>query len=254
MAAEGSLNGKVALVTGAPKKLGAHIAQALASAGAKVAINYRHSADDAQALTAAIKAAGGDAVALQADIADLSAARGLLDGVDQAFGRLDILVNNAGPWTDVALRRLTPDDWDMMMNTNVRAVWYLAREAFPGMDARGWGRIVNISAADAHVRNHSIYGLAKASAELLTASLALEFAPRVTVNAIAPGMIDDPEVPEDYRTPVAGKTPLKRLVTFEDVAAMAVTICGPAFESVTGLVVVMDGGLSIPTDPRTYDQ
>ncbi len=254
MTSDARLNGKVALVTGAPKKLGACIARTLASAGVKIAINYLHSADDANGLVAAIKSAGGEAVALQADIADLKAARGLLDGVQVAYGGLDILVNNTGPWTDVALKRLTPDNWDMIMNTNVRATWYLAREAFPGMNARGWGRIINISAADAHVRNHAVYGLAKSSVETLTAALALEFAPRVTVNAIAPGMIDDPEVPDEYRSPVAEHTPLKRLVTFDDVAAMALTICSPTFDIVTGQVVVMDGGLSIPTDPRTYDQ
>jgi NAD(P)-dependent dehydrogenase (short-subunit alcohol dehydrogenase family) len=120
------------------------------------------------------------------------------------------------------------------------------------MKAQGWGRVVSISAGSAFVRNHSVYGLAKSALLALTGSLALEFAPQVTVNAVAPGLIDDPEVPAWLKEAVEKDTPLHRLVTYQEVADMVCLLCTPEFDTVTGQVILMDGGQTIPRG-MTFD-
>jgi NAD(P)-dependent dehydrogenase (short-subunit alcohol dehydrogenase family) len=243
---ESSLEGRVALVTGASRKLGAEIAVALGRRRARVAVNYNASAAAAGEVVRAVKDAGGQAVAIQGDVADLNAIDRLVDHTLNAFGALDILVNNAGPYTDIPLASLPPAEWDGIMNTNLRAAYYAAQLAFRSMEARGWGRIVSISAGSAFVRNHSIYGLAKSALLALTESLALEFAPHVTVNAIAPGLIEDPALPEELKAAVREDTPLHLLVTNPQVAEMVCLLCSPAFDLVTGQVIVMDGGQTLP--------
>lgn len=114
------------------------------------------------------------------------------------------------------------------------------------MKGKGWGRIINISAGSAFMRDHTVYGLAKNALNTLTEALALELAPEVTVNAIAPGMIDDPDVDEKMREASRKTTPTHRLVTYEEIARMVALLCSPDFANITGQVIHMDGGQSIP--------
>jgi NAD(P)-dependent dehydrogenase (short-subunit alcohol dehydrogenase family) len=218
----------------------------LAQAGAQVAINYKESAEAARALAQAVQNEGGQAEAFYGDAGDLDSLRGLLEAARQRFGGLDILVNNVGPYSDAPFAKLAPEAWDWIVNTNVKAAYLAAQAVYPAMQAQGWGRIVNISANSAFVRNHSIYGLAKNALITLTEALALEFSPHVTVNAIAPGLIDDEEVPEPVKQVMLAGTPLQRLVTAPEVAHMVCLLCSPAFDMVTGQAIVMDGGQTLP--------
>jgi NAD(P)-dependent dehydrogenase (short-subunit alcohol dehydrogenase family) len=237
---------QVALVTGASRKLGAAIATALSRRGARVVINYNTSSVAAEDLAQTLRRAGGEAIAIQGDVSDPPAIARLVDQTLESFGSLDILINNAGPYTDSPFARLTLDQWDWIVETNLKAAYYASQLAFQSMQDRGWGRIVSISAGSAYVRNHSVYGLAKNALLVLTESLALEFAPHVTVNAVAPGLIDDPEVPTEIKVAARKDTPLHRLVTYQEVADMVCLFCSPAFATVTGQTIIMDGGQTIP--------
>jgi NAD(P)-dependent dehydrogenase (short-subunit alcohol dehydrogenase family) len=241
-----SLDHRVALVTGASRKLGAAIVTELVCHGARVVVNYNTSSSAADALVQALRGAGGEAVAIQGDVSDTNSITRLIDKSRDTFGTLDILVNNAGPYTDIPLANLPLDDWDWIMNTNLKAVYYASQLAFRAMKTQGWGRIVSISATSAFVRNHSVYGLAKNALLSLTEALALDFAPQVTVNAVAPGLIDEPTVPVGISDAVRQDTPLHQLVTYQQVAEMVCLLCSPAFDIVTGQVIVMDGGQAIP--------
>jgi len=237
---------QVALVTGASRKLGAAIATALSHRGARVVINYNTSSVAAEDLVQTLRNAGGEAIAIQGNMSDPPAIARLIDQILESHGSLDILVNNAGPYTDSPFARLPLDQWDWIMDTNLKAAYYASQLAFQSMQVRGWGRVVSISAGSAFVRNHSVYGLAKSALITLTESLALEFAPQVTVNAVAPGLIDDPDVPAEIKEIARRDTPLHRLVTYQEVADMVCLLCSPAFDNVTGQVILMDGGQTIP--------
>lgn len=183
------LAGKVALVTGASSGTGVDIAKELARCGARVAVHYRRSRDGADAAVAAIRDAGGDATAFQADLAVSDDVGRLVDDVTAAMGAPGVLVNNAGPFADTAFRTLAERDWNYVMDANLKSVFLASQRVLPGMEALGWGRIVNIGATSGLVRWHSVYGLAKAALLHLTESMAVEFAPRVTVNAVVPSQI-----------------------------------------------------------------
>ena len=241
-----SLDHRVALVTGASRKLGATIATTLVRQGARVVVNYNSSAAEADALIKALQDQGCEAVAIQGDVSRPNSIAGLIDKTLDTFGTLDILVNNVGPYTDIPLATLPLDEWDWIMNTNLKSAYYASQLAFQSMKSQGWGRIVSISATSAFVRNHSVYGLAKNAILTLTESLALEFAPQVTVNAVAPGLIDDPTVPTEIKEKVLKDTPLHQLVTYQQVAEMVCMLCSSAFDTVTGQVIIMDGGQVIP--------
>ena len=243
---ETSLDRRVALVTGASRKLGAVIATALSHKGTRVVVNYNTSIAAAEDLVQALRGEGGEAIAIQGDVSDPLAIARLVDQTLETFGGLDILVNNTGPYTDASLADLPPDQWDWIMDTNLKAAYYASQLAYRYMRDQGWGRVVSISAGSAFVRNHSVYGLAKSALLALTESLALEFAPQVTVNAVAPGLIDDPEVPAGIKEIARQDTPLHRLVTYQEVANMVCLLCSPVFDTVTGQVIIMDGGQTIP--------
>jgi NAD(P)-dependent dehydrogenase (short-subunit alcohol dehydrogenase family) len=247
-----ALDRKVALVTGASRKLGAAIATSLSRQGARVVVNYHTSVGAAENLVQELVRAGGEAVAIQGDVTDPGSIQRLVEGTIGAYGSLDILVNNAGPYIDTPLASLPLEQWDWIMGANLKAAYYASQLAFQSMKVQGWGRVVSISAGSAFVRNHSVYGLAKNALLALTESLALEFAPRVTVNAVAPGLIDDPEVTAWLKEAVEKDTPLHRLVSYQEVADMVCLLCAPEFNTVTGQVIVMDGGQTIPRG-MTFD-
>jgi len=143
------------------------------------------------------------------------------------------------------------DEWDRVWDGNAKATYLATRSVVVGMQASGWGRIVNISAVSAFVRNRSIYGLAKAAVGILTEELALELAPEITVNAVAPGQIlesleDLGEFAADWAEAVTARTPAGRLATRAEVAEIVYLLCTPAFDLVTGSVIPVDGGLRLP--------
>ena len=165
---------------------------------------------------------------------------------------MSVLVNNAGPFADTAFRTLTERDWDYVMNSNLKSVFLACQLVVAGMEKLGWGRIVNLGATSAFVRSHSIYGLAKAALLHLTESMAVEFAPDVTVNAVVPSQIASPRTDRmpTYKAAAIAATPLKRLVTQPEIAQMVALVCSPAFDFVTGRAIVLDGGRTIPVFPR----
>ena len=247
-----ALEGKVVLVTGSSSGAGASIARAFARQGARVAVHCRSSIGDAEEVVAGIMADGGSAMAFAADLAEETAAAVLADAVERALGPVSVLINNAGPFADVPFRSLAPEVWDRIMTVNLKAPHLLTQRLCGGMERLGWGRIVNIGATSSLVRTHSVYGLAKAALLHLTESQALELAPLITVNAIVPSQIASPRtdtMPAYKHAAIAG-TPLGRLVTEDEIGEMAVLVCSPAFDFVTGRTIVMDGGRTLPRFPR----
>jgi NAD(P)-dependent dehydrogenase (short-subunit alcohol dehydrogenase family) len=252
MAEDRFLKGKLALVTGASSGSGVDIAQELARAGAHVAVHYRSAREAAEVVVAAIRAGDGKAHAFQADLAVAGDVRRLVDEVEGTLGPVSVLVNNAGPFADTAFRTLTERDWDYVMSANLKSVFLASQRVLPGMERLGWGRIVNLGATSGLVRSHSVYGLAKAALLHLTESMAVEFAPHVTVNAVVPSQIASARTDRmpAYKAAAIAATPLKRLVTQSEIARMVALVCSPAFDFVTGRAIIMDGGRSIPVFPK----
>lgn len=246
------LRGKVALVTGASSGAGVDIARELARLGARVAVHYRSSRAGADEVVEAIRAAGGEATTFQADMAVSDDVRRLVAEVDGRLGPVSVLVNNAGPFADTAFRTLTERDWDYVMNTNLKSVFLTSQLVLAGMETLGWGRIVNLGATSAFVRSHSVYGLAKAALLHMTESMAVDFAPHVTVNAVVPSQIASARTDKmpAYKAAAIAATPLKRLVTQPEIARMVALVCSPAFDFVTGRAIILDGGRSIPVFPK----
>jgi NAD(P)-dependent dehydrogenase (short-subunit alcohol dehydrogenase family) len=246
---EKDLSGKHALVSGASRKLGRTICLTLAGYGVNVAVNYNQSAADAQELVSRVEAMGCRASALQADLRSSEQAISLVDAAWDRHGPIDFLINNLGTYDDRLFLDMPADVFDDIMSTNVRATYLLARAAGPRMKERGTGCIVNVAAADAYHRSHSVYGLAKQGVLYLTEALALELAPEVRVNAVAPDLMADNEdldPSSDFARKSVSATPLGRLVRRDEVARMICLLCSSGFEFVTGQAIGMDGGRSIP--------
>ena len=242
------LAGKAALVTGAARRVGAAIAQALHTAGASVVLHYRSSAEEAAALAQQLNdARPGSATLAQCDLLDGSSVTELAHTAAQAFGGLDILVNNASSFYPTPLGDIVEDDWNDLIGTNLKAPLFLAQAACAALRARG-GLIVNL--ADIHgmrpLRRHPVYCVAKAGLIMLTKSLARELGPQVRVNAIAPGPVMWPEggVDAALRDEIIERTALKRIGSPEDVARTVLFFaCDAPF--VTGQILAVDGGRSI---------
>jgi len=239
------LEGKAVLVTGAARRVGAAIAAALHAAGARVAVHYRHSQAEADALVAGMNAArAGSAQAFPADVADPAACAALIAAVARAFGRLDVLVNNASSFYATPVGSITPDQFDDLVGSNLRAPLFLAQAAAPEL-AKREGLILNL--ADIHglrpLAGHAVYCAAKAGLVMLTRSLARELGPSIRVNAIAPGPVLWPERDTDpaLRERIVARTALKRAGSPEDVAK-AVLFFATSAPFVTGEVLAVDGG------------
>jgi NAD(P)-dependent dehydrogenase (short-subunit alcohol dehydrogenase family) len=246
------LDGRTALVTGASRNLGAVIAERLAAQGARVAVNYNESATAANELVEHLRReTGREHVAIQADVARPGSVRDLVASALSAFGgRVDVLVNNAGPFSMTPFTELPEADWQRIWDTNVKAAYLASQLVAPGMRKAAWGRIVNISAVSYALRNHSVYGLAKDALRFLTEELAVELAPEVTVNAVAPGQIvesaaDIAEFDPTFVERAIQATPQGRLVTRRDVAEIVCALCGPTFATVTGVTIPVDGGFRL---------
>jgi NAD(P)-dependent dehydrogenase (short-subunit alcohol dehydrogenase family) len=238
------LAGKAVLVTGAAKRIGRAMALAFAEQGAHVAITYGASASEAEETVQALADFGVEAMAVRCDLRDAEDIRQTMAAVTEEFGRLDILVNNAGMFESAALEEITPEQWDRMFETNTRGPFLMAQAALPHLRA-ATGRIINIgSLGGTHPwATHAHYCTSKAALHMLSQTMAKAWAPEISVNCIAPGMIVQGEVGAGYEE-FARKTPMKRNGRAEDVAAAAVFFAtGPHF--ITGQLLAVDGGLGL---------
>lgn len=245
------LANRVAIVTGASGGLGRAIATALAAEGAAVVINYARNAQAAQELVQALEAKGGKALAVQADVATLDGAEALVKASQEAFGKVDILVNNAGINRDGLLMRMKEEDWDSVLDTNLKGVFLCTRAvARPMLKARS-GRIINIGSVSGLVgtAGQANYAAAKAGMIGLTRSTARELGSRgITANCVAPGAIEAGmllELSEEQRAAYLKQIPLERFGKPEDVAAAVVFLAGPAGAYITGQTLAVDGGLTM---------
>ncbi len=247
------LDGARALVTGAGRGIGTQIARHLADEGARVAFAYRHSKEGAEAAAEAVRANGGVAATFQADLTNQDEVRRLVDETVNFLGGLDILVNNAAGFGSP--KRLDESDWDDLeaeWRAVVRPVFVLTRAALPHLtkSERG-GRIVNLAATllQRPAPGYGAHAMAKAAVLAFTRTLAREVGPQnVTVNAVSPGMTlteFSQSLPDEEKKAVAGRTPLRRLATPDDVADAVVFFCSPLAGFVTGANLAPDGGLAV---------
>jgi len=238
------LAGKRALVTGGAKRIGRGLALALAEAGAQVAITYRGSAFEAEQTVTDLKAAGVNAFALACDVRDETSVQAAVGEAVERMHGLDILVNNAGAFETVALEEISVAEWDAMFETNTRGPFLVAKAAHAALKARR-GRIVNIgSLGGIHPwATHAHYCTSKAALHMLSHTMAKAWAPEISVNCVAPGMIVHGEVNVAYEH-FAQKTPMQRNGRVEDVAA-AVLFFATAPHFITGQLLAVDGGLGL---------
>jgi 3-oxoacyl-[acyl-carrier protein] reductase len=241
-----SLDGKVVLVTGGSRGIGAATCRELARAGARVAVNYRSGHEAANEVAAEI---GG--VAVQADVADSGEAQTLVERVEEELGDVDALVNNAGVTRDTLIARMSDEDWDVVIDTNLRGAFNTSRAVARKMLRRRAGAIVNLSSVVGLHGNpgQANYAASKAGIIGLTKALARELGSRgVRVNAVAPGYIDTEltqVLPEPARNAILANTPLARLGAPEDVAVAVRFLCSDEASFVTGEVLLVDGGLGM---------
>ena len=240
---------KVALVTGAARRIGAAIARRLHADGYDLALHYRSSQAEMDALLAELNASrAGSVIALQADLAAFDRLPELIARTVGQFGRLDALVNNASAFYPTPIGSVTPAQWDELFASNARAPFFLAQAVAPHLKATGGG-IVNI--ADIHAETplagYSVYCMAKAALLMLSKSLAVDLAPEVRVNSIAPGAILWPEHGKDEAAQAAllARVPLARMGVPEDIAAAVAWLLGDASGYVTGQTLHVDGGRGI---------
>ncbi len=243
-----SLQGKWALVTGAARRVGAEIVRTLHAAGANVAIHYRSSAASAEALAAELDAIRpGSAFTVACDLLDQNALRGMIEEVVARTQRLDILVNNASSFYPTPIGTITTEQWEDLIGTNLRAPVFLSQAAVAHLRATQ-GAIINL--IDIHavrpLRDHPVYGAAKAGLAMLTRSLARDLAPDVRVNGVAPGAVlwPDDGLADSTRESIIRQIPMKRAGSPEDIAGCVLYLVRDA-TYVTGQIIVVDGGRSV---------
>ncbi len=245
------LTGKVALVTGGSRGIGRAIAEKLASLGARVVVNYHQNEAAAQEVVERIRAAGGEAVAVQGDVRSAEDARRMVKTALDTFGRLDILVNNAGTTRDNLLALMKEEDWDLVLETNLKGTYQVTKAAIRSMMKQRSGRIINITSVAGVAGNpgQTNYAAAKAGIIGFTKSLAKEIGPRnITVNAVAPGYVPTDltaDLPEELIQQAVELTPLGRLGTVEDVANVVAFLASDEAGFITGQVLRVDGGMAI---------
>lgn len=244
----GVLAGKVAVVTGASRGIGAAIAERLAADGAAVVVNYTRQRAAADEVVARIRARGGRAHAIAADVADRAQVRALFDETERVLGAPDVLVNNAGVLAFAPLEAIDDAHFDRQFNVNVRGVLYATQEAATRFGTRG-GRVVNLSsiAAQGRFAGAAVYSATKAAVEAITMTLALELGPRgIRVNAVAPGPVRTDMYQEagldEHRDALTARTPLGRIGEPEDVARVVAYLASEDSGWVTGHVVPVAGG------------
>jgi 3-oxoacyl-[acyl-carrier protein] reductase len=245
------LKDKVAVVTGASRGIGRAIAERLASEGAKVVVNHRASAEQAEEAVKAIREQGGEAVAMQADVSDFQQAHELMQAITKEFGRIDVLVNNAGTTRDTLLMMMRESDWDLVIDTNLKSVFNCCKAVARGMVRQRSGRIINITSVAGLAGNpgQTNYAASKAGIVGFTKSLAKELGTRhITVNAVAPGFVPTAltnSLPEDLKQAAIEHTPLGRFGEPEEIAAAVAFFASDEAGFITGQVLSVDGGLAM---------
>ncbi len=242
------LKGKVAIVTGASRGIGRHIALQLAERGADVAINFRTRQSEADQVIQEIEAFGVRALAIQADLAQMPAARNLVRQVYDQWGRIDILVNNAGITRDKSMKKLTDDDWNDVLDTNLGSVYATCSEVLKIMMDQQYGRIINITSFVGQAGNfgQANYAASKGGIIAFTKTLALEMAKyNITVNAIAPGFTETEmlaQVPENIREHIIARVPMGRFGKPEEIARAVVFLAAEG-DYITGQQINVNGGV-----------
>ncbi|MFM7320037.1 MAG: 3-oxoacyl-[acyl-carrier-protein] reductase [Armatimonadota bacterium] len=249
-----SLEGKVAVVTGAGRGghgIGHGIAMALAAAGADVVITARTNIADAEAVAAAVEALGRKALAVRCDVSESSSVDALFAEVDAEFGKIDVLVNNAGITKDTLLLRMSEEQWDAVLDANLKGTFLCTRAAAKRMLSKRSGRIINITSVNGIVGSpgQANYSASKAGMIGFTRTVAKELASRgVTVNAVAPGFIDTHMTEgfkEEARAAILSKIPVGRFGNVEDIGAAVAFLASDAAAYITGQVLTVDGGLTV---------
>ena len=246
-----TMNESVALVTGGSRGIGRAICLELARQGAAVAVNYAGNAQAAQETVEACRALGVQAEAFQADVSDPAACEGLIAQVKERFGRLDILVNNAGVTRDGLLMTAKPEDFDKVLDTNLKGAYFCMKAAAKVMMRQRYGRIVNLSSVVGLRGNpgQTGYAASKAGVLGLTKAAAKELATRnITVNAVAPGFIETDMtavLPEKAKTAMLSTIPMAAPGQPEDVARAAAFFARPESAYITGQVLCVDGGMAV---------
>lgn len=244
------LDGKVALVTGGSKGIGAAIAAALAAEGARVVVNYASSKAGADAVVAAIRDAGGEAIAVQADVSDADQAQALVTRAVQEFGRLDVLVNNSGVYEMGPLEQMTQDQYRRMFDINVLGVLLTTQAALDHLGEGG--SVINVSSSITTIApaNSAVYTGSKGAVDAITRVLAKELGPRgIRVNAILPGMVETEGsiaagyIGSDMQTGIVAMTPLGRVGQPDDISGVAVFLASDDAGWVTGQLLSASGGL-----------
>lgn len=237
------LQTRVALITGGSRGIGKAIAMALARDGAAVAVNYRERSQEAAAVVDAVHRFGGRAIALAADVSDSGSVHGMMVEIDQQLGPIDILVNNAGIAIMGGLDDLSEEAFDRTIATNLKSAFLCTQAVLPGMRARRWGRVINISSIAARGAGgvSVAYNASKAGLEGLTRGYAARLAPEgVTVNAVAPGLIDTEMARPLIEAGVGARIPVGRVGTAEEIAQAILFLVDDAF--ITGQTLAMNGG------------
>lgn len=248
---QNTLTGKVALVTGASRGIGKAIALKLAAEGAAVVINYHGSMEKAKEVKAEIEFDGGIAEIMQCNVADYQATEAMIRKVTDDFGRLDILVNNAGITRDGLLMKMSEEDYDTVLDTNLKGPFHCIRFAARQMLRQRGGRIINLSSVSGILGNagQANYSASKAGVIGLTKSAARELASRgITVNAVAPGFIETEMtavLPEKVRESAVAQIPLGTFGTAEDVAETVAFLASDSARYITGQTIHVDGGMAM---------
>ncbi len=243
------LTDRVAVVTGSSRGIGRAIALKLASLGAKVVVNYYGSEDAAEEVVEEIKSGGGEAIAVQADVKDSEQAKELIGAALEAFGRLDILINNVGITRDTLLMRMKEDDWDIVMNTNLKGTFNCTKAAQRTMIKQRYGRIINITSVSgiAGQVGQANYSASKAGVIGFTKAVARELGTRnITANAVAPGYVptdQTADLPQELIDYILELTPLKRPGTAEEIANAVAFLASEEASYVSGQVLGVDGGM-----------
>lgn len=245
------LEGKIAVVTGGSRGIGREIALTLAGYGATVVVNYNGSKEKAQEVVDAIKSQGKEAIAIKASVSDNKEVESMIKEVMDQFGRIDILVNNAGITKDNLMMKMTEEDFDAVIDTNLKGTFYCMKQVYRIMLKQRYGRIINMSSVTGVIGNAGQvnYAASKAGVIGMTKSLARELGSRgITVNAVAPGFIETEMtdvLSDKVKEEIANQIPLKRMGAVKDVAETVAFLASDKASYITGQVLHVDGGMAM---------